>query len=195
MFKLFKKLYNWVLSWADKKGGTYALCAFSSAEAIFFPVPPDPLLMALCLGNTKKAIRFAFLCSAASVIGGIIGYFIGYSFWELTKEFFFKYIFSVDAFNRVSILYHRNAFIAIFTAGFTPIPYKVFTISAGVFKINFFIFFIASLISRSMRFFLIAILIKVFGEKIKEFIDKYFDILSIIFIILLIGGFIILKNV
>ncbi|MEN3045409.1 MAG: YqaA family protein [Candidatus Hydrothermales bacterium] len=195
MFRLSKRLYDWVLSWAYKKEGAFALCFFSSIESIFFPVPPDPLLMALSLGNREKALYFAFLCSICSVLGGLIGYIIGFYFWELTKEFFFNYVFSVSAFERVSDLYHRNSFFAIFTAGFTPIPYKVFTISAGVFKINIFIFLIASLISRSSRFFIIALLIKIFGEKIKNFIDKYFNLLTILFIILLVGGFIILKRV
>ncbi len=195
MFKILKKLYNWVLSWADRKSGPIALCFFSSIEAIFFPVPPDPLLMALCLGNRKKALFFAFLCSICSVTGGLIGYSIGYGLWELTKDFFFSYVFSAHTFERVSILYHNNSFLAIFTAGFTPIPYKVFTVSAGVFKINIFIFFLASILSRSLRFFTVAILLKIYGEGIKNFIDKYFNLLSIIFILLLIGGFILLKNI
>ncbi|MEO0279264.1 MAG: VTT domain-containing protein [candidate division WOR-3 bacterium] len=195
MFKTLKKLYNWVLSWADKKSGPTALCFFSTIEAIFFPVPPDPLLMALCLGNRTKALFFAFLCSICSVAGGLIGYYIGYGLWELTKNFFFSYIFSAHTFERVSILYNNNSFLAIFTAGFTPIPYKVFTVSAGVFKINIFIFFLASILSRSLRFFTVAILLKIYGEGIKNFINKYFNLLSIIFILLLIGGFILLKNI
>lgn len=195
MFKILKKLYNWVLSWANRKSGPVALCFFSSIEAIFFPVPPDPLLMALCLGNRTKALFFAFLCSICSVTGGLIGYSIGYGLWELTKDFFFTYIFSPESFERVSILYHKNSFLAIFTAGFSPIPYKVFTVSAGVFKINIFIFFLASLLSRSLRFFIIATLLKIFGEGIKNFIDRFFNLLTVIFILLLIGGFILLKNV
>ncbi|MEN3043636.1 MAG: VTT domain-containing protein [Candidatus Hydrothermales bacterium] len=195
MFKLSKRLYDWVLSWAYKKEGALALCFFSSIESIFFPVPPDPLLMALSLGNRERSLYFALLCSVCSVLGGLIGYIIGFYFWELTKDFFFAYVFSVSAFERVSDLYHKNSFFAIFTAGFTPIPYKVFTISAGVFKINVIIFLLASLISRSSRFFIIALLIKIFGEKIKKFIDKYFNLLTIVFMILLIGGFVILKNV
>ncbi|MEO0254606.1 MAG: DedA family protein [candidate division WOR-3 bacterium] len=195
MFKILKKLYNWVLSWADRKSGPIALCFFSSIEAIFFPVPPDPLLMALCLGNRKKALFFAFLCSICSVTGGLVGYSIGYRLWELTKDFFFSYVFSAHTFERVSILYHNNSFLAIFTAGFTPIPYKVFTVSAGVFKINIFIFFLASILSRSLRFFTIATLLKIFGREIKDFIDKYFNLLTVIFIILLIGGFILLRNI
>jgi membrane protein YqaA with SNARE-associated domain len=193
MFRILKRIYDWVLRWANSKWSHVALALNSFSESIFFPVPPDVLLMALCLGKPKRALYFATITSIFSVLGGIGGYILGKFFWEVTKEFFLKYVFSVETFMKVSELYNQNAFIAVFTAGFTPIPYKVFTISAGVFSINFPIFIIASLISRSARFFIVSTLIFFFGERVKVFIEKYFNILTIIFSALLILGFIAIK--
>jgi membrane protein YqaA with SNARE-associated domain len=193
MFGILKRIYDWVLSWANSKWSHVALALNSFSESIFFPVPPDVLLMALCLGKPKRALYFATITSIFSVLGGIGGYILGKFFWEVTKDFFLKYVFSVETFMKVSELYNQNAFIAVFTAGFTPIPYKVFTISAGVFSINFPIFIIASLISRSARFFIVSTLIFFFGERVKVFIEKYFNILTIIFSALLILGFIAIK--
>jgi len=193
MFGILKRIYDWVLSWANSKWSHVALALNSFSESIFFPVPPDVLLMALCLGKPKRALYFATITSIFSVLGGIGGYILGKFFWEVTKDFFLKYVFSVETFMKVSELYNQNAFIAVFTAGFTPIPYKVFTISAGVFSINFPIFIIASLISRSARFFIVSTLIFFFGERVKVFIEKYFNILTIIFSVLLILGFIAIK--
>ncbi|MDT7907601.1 MAG: VTT domain-containing protein [Candidatus Calescibacterium sp.] len=193
MFGILKRIYDWVLSWANSKWSHVALALNSFSESIFFPVPPDVLLMALCLGKPKRALYFATITSIFSVLGGIGGYILGKFFWEVTKDFFLKYVFSVETFMKVSELYNKNAFIAVFTAGFTPIPYKVFTISAGVFSINFPIFIIASLISRSARFFIVSTLIFFFGERVKVFIEKYFNIFTIIFSALLILGFIAIK--
>jgi len=152
------------------------------AESSFFPIPPDPLLIALCLGAIKKSWRFAFYASVASVIGGMIGYLIGYAVWDLVDSFFFNYIpgFSESLFQRVMDNFHAHGFWYVFSAGFTPIPYKVFTIASGVFKLNFFLFLLASTISRSLRFFLEAGLLRKFGPEIKNFIDKYFNWLLVI---------------
>ncbi len=193
MFSVLRRLYEWVLSWSDTKWGAHALSGVAFTESVFLPVPPDVLLISLSLGKPKKSFFYAFLCSAFSVMGGVAGYIIGYFFWSLTHDFFFTYVFSEEAFRKVAELYDRYSFFAVFTAGFTPIPYKVFTVSAGVFSINFIAFFLASLISRSLRFFLVSSLIYFFGEKISSFIDRYFNILTIVFTALLIGGFILLK--
>jgi len=190
-----KKLYDWVLHWADTPYGPLALFLLAFAESSFFPVPPDPLLIALCLGAIKKSWRFAFYTAVASVIGGIVGYFIGYGIWEIVDSFFFKYVpfFSKETFNIVLEHYRDSGFWYVFLAGFTPIPYKVFTIASGVFKLNFFLFLLASTLSRSLRFFLVAGLFRKFGPEIKGFIDKYFNLLAILFFILLVGGFLIIK--
>lgn len=200
--KWFKNLYNWVLGWADSKYGTVALFILAFIESVFFPIPPDILLIALALGATTKAFRYALVCTVGSVLGAVVGYYIGYYAW-LTKSgeftafanFFFDHIpgFTTGLYNNIKILYNEWDFWVIFTAGFTPIPYKVFTITSGVFEINFTMFIIASVISRGARFFLVAWLLWKFGPSIKKFIDKYFNILALAFTVLLIGGFVLIK--
>lgn len=193
--RLFRKLYDWVLHWADTPYGPLALFLLALAESSFFPIPVDPLLIALCLGAIKKSWRFALTTSLASVAGGMIGYLIGFGIWEAVDSFFFNYVpgFSEILFNRVMENFNAYGFWYVFAAGFTPIPYKVFTIASGVFKLNFFLFVTASAISRSFRFFAIAALFRKFGPKIKSFIDKYFNLLAILFFILLLGGFLVVK--
>ncbi|MFC2169247.1 YqaA family protein [Acidobacteriota bacterium] len=195
--KFLKKLYDWILHWADTPYGPAALFMLALAESSFFPVPPDPLLIALCLGAIKKSWRFALITATASVVGGIIGYLIGFGLWEVVDTFFFKYIpgFTEHAFQNILIHYQSSGFWYVFLAGFTPIPYKVFTIASGVFKLNFFLFLLASTLSRSLRFFLVAALFKKFGPGIKSFIDKYFNLLAILFFILLFGGFLFIKYI
>lgn len=190
---MLKRIYDWVLNWADSRYGVVALSIVSFLESSIFPVPPDPLLIALCLGKPRRAFWFALICSVMSVLGGIFGYLIGLVIWEAVSTFFFSYLFSENAFLFVSDKYHQNAFIAILGAALTPIPYKVFTITAGVFKVNFLIFLIASSIGRPLRFFTEAALISIFGQKIKLFIDRYFNILAILFFILLLLGFFVIN--
>ncbi len=190
---MLKKLYDWVIHWAETKYGVPVMAFISFIESSIFPIPPDPLLMALGLSKPKKAILYAIICSVASVAGGLVGYLIGWTIWEIVSEFFLTYLFSVDAFNYVGIKYNENAFLAILGAAFTPIPYKVFTITAGVFKINLATFILASSIGRSARFLIEGSLIYFFGEKIRDFIEKYLNLLSIIFFILLLVGIYITK--
>lgn len=190
-----RRLYDWVLHWADQPSGPWALAGFSAAEASFFPIPPDPLLMALCLGNSRKSLRFAAITTGASVVGGIGGYLIGAGAWQALGGFFFGYVPGVtpEAFDGIQAFYARWDFWAIFLAGLTPIPYKVFTLSAGVFAINFPVFVLASFISRGLRFFVEAGLIFLYGPPIARFIDRYFNLLMWAFGILLVGGFFIIK--
>ena len=194
---LVRRLYDWVLHWAKTPFGGAALFLNSFAESSFFPIPPDPLLIALCIGEPRKSLRFAFWCSLASVLGGAAGYWIGATVWEAVGNYFFRYVpsFTPEAFAHVANLYDEYNFWVVFTAGFTPIPYKLITIGAGVFNVNFAIFFLASILSRSARFFLVAALIRRFGPQIKDFIDRYFNLLSILFMVLLIGGFVLFKYV
>ncbi len=193
--KFLRQLYDWVLHWAETPYGPAALFLLALAESSFFPIPPDALMIALCLGALKKSWRFAFLTSLASVVGGIIGYGIGYGLWGSVDSFFFKYIpgFSETSFQKVLIHYQESGFWYVFLAGFTPIPYKIFTIASGVFKLNPLLFLLASTISRSLRFFAVAALFKKFGPEIKGFVDKYFNLLAVLFFLLLFGGFLVIK--
>ncbi len=198
-----RRLYDWILHWAETKYGVPALFLLALAESSFFPIPPDVLLIPLALGARSKAIRFALVCSVASIVGGIAGYGIGYYSWWNGAEaysavalFFFNHIpgFTEQVFLNIQEKYEIYNFLIVFTAGFTPIPFKIITISAGAFSVNFPMFLLASTVSRSARFFLVALLIRQFGEPITAFIDKYFNVLSIIFTLLLIGGFLVLKT-
>jgi len=192
-----RRLYDWVLHWAETPYGGVALFVLAMAESSFFPIPPDPLLIALCLGMATKSMRFAAIATAASVVGGVIGYGIGAGAWQVLEPYFFQYVPGVSqaAFDRVQMMYDRWDFWAIFFAGLTPFPYKVFTITAGIFSINFWIFVIASVLSRGLRFFLLAALIYKFGKPIASFIDRYFNALVTVFAILLIGGFVLIEFV
>ena len=194
-FNLLRRLYYWVLSWAFTPYGVIALVAFTFAESSAFPLPTDPLLMALCLGSPARSFRFAGWATLASVAGGALGYLIGWAAWSAMGDFFFEYVPGVtpETFDEAASLYHRWDFWAVFVAGFTPIPYKVFTLAAGVFAINFPIFILASLLSRGVRFFLIAGLIYRYGPPVGRFIDRYFNTLTIVFAILLVGGFAVIR--
>jgi membrane protein YqaA with SNARE-associated domain len=190
-----RRLYDWMLHWAYTPHGSWALFLLSLAESSFFPIPPDPLLLALALGHPKKSLRFAAIATGASVVGGLVGYGIGAGLWHAVDDVFFQYVPGVtpEAFARVRGLYDRWDFWAVFLAGLTPIPYKVFTISAGVFDINLGIFLLASLSSRGLRFFAEAGLILRFGPSVSGFIDKYFNLLTWLFAALLVGGFVVIE--
>lgn len=188
-----RKLYNWVLHWAKTPYGPIALFLLSFAESSFFPIPPDVLLIALAISIPAKSFRYALNCSIASVLGGILGYGIGVFLMDSIGIRILDLYGLMDKYEYVQDMYMRYDAWAVGIAGFTPIPYKVFTISAGAFKISFPVFILASLISRSLRFFLVAGLIYFYGKKIKLFIEKYFNLLTIIFSILLIGGFLLIK--
>lgn len=192
-----RRLYDWILHWAQTPYGVPALFLLALAESSFFPIPPDTLLLALSLSVPLSAYYYALVCTAGSVIGGIAGYGIGFLLWEGVREFFYAYVpgFSPAGFEQVQALFESYNFWFVFTAGFTPIPYKVITIGAGVFQINFFIFLVASALSRGLRFFLVAALIRHFGPPIRVFIEKYFNLLTIVFLVLLVGGFVLIKKI
>ena len=190
---MLRKLYDWVLYWAETPYGSWALFILAFAESSFFPIPPDVLLIALAISIPAKAFRYALICSAGSVLGGIAGYVIGYQFMDLIGFRILNFYGLMEKYDIISDLYGRYNAWAVGIAGFTPIPYKVFTISAGAFKINFPVFLMASVVSRSARFFLVGWLIYKFGAGIRSFIDRYFNILAVVFVVLLIGGFILIK--
>jgi membrane protein YqaA with SNARE-associated domain len=190
-----RKVYNWTLSLAEKKLAGLWLGLLSFAEASFFPIPPDVLLIPLCLGKMKKAFKFAFICSLGSVLGGLAGYAVGAFAWDELSGLFFQYIpgFTPEKFDRLKSWYEEWGWPLVFLAGFSPIPYKIFTVASGVLGMALFPFILASAVSRSARFFLVAFLMAKFGEPKKEKIDKHFNLLAFVFGILLIGGVVVLK--
>ena len=188
-----RRLYDWVIGWADTPFAVPALFLLAFAESSFFPIPPDVLLVAMCIGSVQKSYRYASWCAIGSVIGGAAGYAIGFYFWELdgVQQFFFDYIpgVSPESVERVSGLYDDWSFWIVFAAAFTPIPYKVITILAGVCAINFPMFLVGSAVGRSARFFLVAWLFRRFGPGIKDFIETRFALVTLLGTLLLVGGF------
>ncbi|MFQ5894374.1 MAG: YqaA family protein [Nitrospinota bacterium] len=184
-----RRLYDWVLGWAETPFGMPALAALAVAEAIFFPFPPDLLLAALCLSIPANAWRYAATCSAASVIGGMGGYAVGLLLLETVGRPLIQFYGFSEQYLCIQDLYRRHDAWAVTIAGFTPIPYKVFAIAAGAFRIDLGVFILASALGRSARFFLLAALLHRFGYPIRRFIDRYFSAVTAAFAILLVGGF------
>ncbi|MFZ5806589.1 MAG: YqaA family protein [Verrucomicrobiota bacterium] len=176
---VLRRLYNWTLSWADTKYGLWALIGLSFIESSFFPIPPDVLLIALCFSKPKKWATYAFWCSVASVLGGMLGWWIGKELWTLVGHYFFSYLgavgFTTENFDKVQAMYQQYGFVAVLAAAFTPIPYKIFTIASGVFNFSFWGLVLASALGRSARFFLVAGFIRVGGPKIKPALEKNFE--------------------
>jgi len=189
---ILRRLYDWVLHWAETPYGAVALFLLALSESSFFPIPPDVLLIVLSIGAPKKSFKFALICSIGSVVGGCIGYIIGWQFMSVIGERIIAFYGLDQKVDYIRELYIAYDAWAIGIAGFTPIPYKVFTISAGAFNINIWVFIAASVVSRSARFFLVGGLIYFFGPKIQSFIDKYFNLLVVAFTVLLIAGFVII---
>jgi membrane protein YqaA with SNARE-associated domain len=190
---VLRRLYDWVLHWAETPYGTWALFALSFCESSFFPIPPDVLLITLSVVLPKKSLRYALVCSVGSILGGCFGYLIGWQFMATVGDAIIRFYGFTDKYEYIRQLYSLYDAWVVGIAGFTPIPYKVFTITAGAFRINFIVFLLASAVSRSARFFIVGGLIYLFGPKIQTFIERYFNALAIIFIILLILGFVLIK--
>jgi membrane protein YqaA with SNARE-associated domain len=190
---LIKSMYAWMLKWSDKKQAERVLAGIAFTESSFFPIPPDPLLLAMTIANPNKWKRFAFICSLSSVAGALLGYVIGVALFESVGQLIIDTYHLQEAFIDLGIKYQNNAALTIFTAAFSPIPYKIITIAGGVFKVNLFILLMVSLVGRGGRFFLVAYLAKKFGAKYHEKITKYVDVFSLLFVVLLILGFLFVK--
>ena len=192
---LIRKLYDWVLHWAATPYAMPALFIIAFVESSFFPIPPDVLLIAMVVAVPAGWLRFALICSVGSVLGGMFGYLIGYQFMDLIGNRIVEFYHFQEEWDKIGLLYEKYNAWAVAAAGFTPLPYKVFTLSAGAFEINFPIFFLASALSRSARFFLVAALLCKFGPPFKALIEKYFNLFTIVFMFLLVFGFFILKMI
>jgi membrane protein YqaA with SNARE-associated domain len=188
-----RQIYDKSLLWVQSPSGVWALFVIALAESSFFPIPPDIFLIILCIAIPKKSFRYAAICAVGSVIGGAIGYGLGMGFMDTIGVKIIAWYGLQDKYEVVQNLYQQHDALALAAAGFTPLPYKLFTITAGAFKINFVTFVLVSLLSRSARFFLVAALIYKFGAPVRQFIERYFNLLSILFFILLVGGFLVVK--
>ena len=212
---IVRRIYDWVLSWADSRYGFIALLVVAFCESSFFPIPPDVLLIPLVLGATHRYWHYALGTTIASVVGGIFGYGIGFFAWQTLGRWLVEKVMAIELLMvngrqdvalpgyLASILNENylfqtfdsyNAWI-VFIFGLTPLPYKLVTISAGFTQTNPVVFTLASIGARGLRFFVVAYLIYRFGEGAKRFIDNYFNLLAIIFCLLLIGGFLVMTLV
>lgn len=179
---------------AESPQATWWLAGIAFAESSFFPVPPDALLLPLAASSPRQSLRFAGICTGASVAGAILGWLIGFGFYETVGSALLEFYGISEKAHQVLEMYRQNAFLAIVVAGFTPIPYKAFTILAGVNQtVGLPLLLGASLIGRGGRFFLVGGLIRVVGPVVKPWIEKHFDRLAVVFTILLVGGILALK--
>jgi membrane protein YqaA with SNARE-associated domain len=194
---LHYRLYDWVIRLAAHRHARWALFLIAFVESSFFPIPPDVLLIAMALARPGAARTFAAISTVGSVLGGLLGYAIGLGLWRAIEASVFLHLgpigFTPENFELVQMKYQENAFLAVFSSGFTPIPYKIFTIGAGVFEVPIPVFILASILGRGARFFLIAELLKRVGPRVMPFIERYLGWLSLAFVALLILGFAAIK--
>ena len=190
---MLRRFYEWIFKWAQTPYGPLALFAVAFSESSFFFIPPEILLVALAVSIPKKSFRFAWICSTGSVLGGLFGYYIGWQLMASIGTHIVNLYGLTVKIEYIESLYNRYDVWAIAIAGFMPIPYKLFTIAAGAFHINIWVFFLASLVSRFARFFLVAWLIYTFGPGIRALIDKYFNVLTALLVLVFIAGALALK--
>lgn len=188
-----RKIYDSVFHLSKENGAIYWLFAIAFIESSFFPIPPDVMLIPMILAAPKKAWSIASVATVGSVIGAYLGYAIGFYFFQLIAEPLLNFYGYLEKFNSFKDLYNQYGAWIVFGAGITPFPYKIITIASGVVHMNLIVFTIASIIARGMRFFLVAWLLKKYGETMREFIEKNLGWLSILFLLLLIGGFAVIK--
>ncbi|WP_339635711.1 YqaA family protein [uncultured Sneathiella sp.] len=192
---MLRRLYDFTMGLAAKPRAKWFLGGVSFAESSFFPLPPDILLIPMVLANRRDAWRLAFLCSITSVLGGLFGYLVGALFFDWIGAPIIDFYGYTDKFANFTEAYNEWGGWIVAFFGLTPFPYKVITIASGVTHLNLAVFIIASVLSRSLRFFIVAGLLWKFGAPIQVFIEKYLGLLTILFFILLIGGFVLLKYV
>lgn len=181
---MFAQLYEWVLRWAEHHKATWVLGGLSFAESSFFPIPPDVLLAPMTLAKPEKAWHYAFITTIMSVLGGAFGYIIGYYFYDLIQPYFQEWHW-MDAIASAKSMFDTYGIWVVFIAGFSPIPYKVSTITAGLLSMSFIPFILASLIGRGLRFYLVAAIVKIIGDKYEPFIKRYIEPIGYILAILL----------
>lgn len=179
---------------AKGKHAPRALAAVSFIESSFFPLPPDLMLIPMCLADRKRAFYFAFLCTIASVLGGLFGYAIGYFLYESVGKWLLDlYGGAQDFYDKMSEFFFKYGAFVIVIKGLTPFPFKVLTILSGMVKLNLWVFIVSSIIARAGRFFLVAGLLYVYGEPIKGFLEKHLEKVLLAFFVLIVGGFLSVK--
>lgn len=186
---MLRGLYDWTLQKAAHPRAEWWLALVSFIESSFFPIPPHPLLGLMCLAEPGKALRFAAICTAASVLGGLFGYLIGYFLYELVGAWLLGVLGLAEAFPRAACTIREQGAMAVFITAGTPIPFKLMTVTAGFVEMNLVTFTLAAIAGRGLIFMMVGVLFRVFGAPIKRFIDRYLVWLTTLFVVLLVGGF------
>lgn len=192
---LIRWLYDWTLEWAKHPHSAKALSALSFLEASIFPLPVDPLLLAMGFSKPKKSFYFSFLTTLFSVLGAFGGYYIGVTAWDAVSPFFFQYVFPEKLFNNTVENLQSATFISIFIAGFSPIPFKIFTIAAGVVSAPLMPFFVATVLARGLRYFVLGGIIYFMGDKAQKWIEDNFEKMTIIVSVLLVLSLVLAKMI
>lgn len=192
---MLRRLYDWTMSLAATRHAEKALFGISFAESSFFPIPPDVLLIPMVIAKPLKWLRLAFVCTIASLLGAFAGYAIGMFLYETVGKPILAFYGKENAFDQIAQWYNTWGGWGVLFAAVTPFPYKVLTIFSGATGLNFFVFTIVSILGRAARFFLVAGLLRLYGEPIRIFIEKYLGLLFALFLVLLVGGFYLVKFV
>ncbi|MDR2766340.1 MAG: DedA family protein [Holosporaceae bacterium] len=186
---MIEKIYDWIMRQAEGKNALRLLAGISFIESSFFPLPPDPVLAIVVVKNKDKALRYAFICAAASVLGGFFGYYIGCTFFELIGSKILAFYGQTKNFNDIVITLNKWAFWIICAKGLTPIPYKIVTIASGFAKIDIWVFAVASILTRGARFVILSLICQSFGAKFLEFFEKHKKMTMYLFVLLVVVGF------
>lgn len=187
---MLRKLYDWTLEKAAHPHAVWWLAMFSFIEASFFPVPPHPLLGLMCLAEPKKAIRFAAVATVASVLGGLLGYAIGWGLYDTVGQDLLRWLGLSESFPTAACYLREYGVEILIVKGATPIPFKLLTITAGFIGMALVPFILASIVSRSISFMIVGVLFRLFGAPIKRFIDKYLGLVTVGFVALVVLGFV-----
>jgi membrane protein YqaA with SNARE-associated domain len=187
---MLRRLYDWTMGLAGHKRATWALGGISFAESSFFPIPPDVVLIPMILANRRKAFQYALIATIFSVLGGLAGYAIGMFVFEAIGQPLLQFYGAAEKFSNFSESYNEQGAWIVFFFGVTPFPYKVITIASGATSLDLWTFVAASVAARGLRFFVVATLLYWLGEPIRAFIERYLGILTVIFMVCLIGGFV-----
>lgn len=190
---MLRDLYDWMMALASERSAPWALAIVSFIESSFFPIPPDVMLVPMVLADRESAWRFAAIATVSSVLGGLLGYAIGYYLYDAVGLPILKFYGKEHALDAFIAFVHDYGVPAVIIKGMTPIPYKIVTIAAGVAKMNIPAFIGASIVARAMRFYLVAGLLYYFGDPIREFIEKRLALVTTAFVVTLVGGFVAVK--
>lgn len=192
---MLKRLYEWTLEKAGHRHAERWLGAISFMESSFFPIPPDIMLIPMCLAKPERAFRYAFICTIASVIGALLGYAIGYFLFETVGQAILNFYGLGERFESFATQFNDQGWIIVLLAGFTPLPFKVITIAAGATTMPLYILIAAAVIARSARFFLVAALLWKFGEPVKRILDRHFGLITTAIAIIGVGGFVAIRYI